>query len=218
MRRIVVRTTAAAFALLASATAAEAQSFPKFSLLAGTGWLGESRLGNVPNELGGVSEARHHTTGNYVLGLETASPLKGVDLRLSFEYARPKLQLMRPPEMPDQIYRTSVKTLTLDAVVRGPRVLDAQLYGIVGAGVRHFDFKEVYFHDSNFPAYEKDQLVPVAHLGAGVRWNVGRYDLFVEAGGHLGRFEEDPGVPAGMRGEVDRGTLGVTVGFRVPLN
>lgn len=216
MRKTVVRAALAALALVATAQAAEAQiRFPKTQLIVGVGRTTEMDFGElVVGE--GSSYSYHHPTTVVDVGLQTASPLKGVDLRATFQYARPRLDIVGG-EGVDNSYRSSVKTLTLDAVVRGPRILDARLYALGGVGVRHFDFKQSYLNDSR-ELVGDDELMPVLHLGAGINWNVGRYDLFVEAADYIGRYPAERVLPVGVEGKGVAHQPAFTAGFRIPLN
>ena len=64
------------------------------------------------------------------LAVEATTPIRWLDVRLGASYTKPQATLGQ-----GTVYRTSVQSLTLDAVVRGPKVLEARPYALVGAGL-----------------------------------------------------------------------------------
>lgn len=214
MRKTVVWTALATLALAAAAAPAAAQEMappPKVRLIVGVGELGMRILDRGYN--GELSEARHGATTEYTLGAQVATPLRGVDLRATFSYARPGL--FQVEEGNGSQYRTSVKSLNLDAIVQGPRVLDLRPYLVAGVGVEHFDFKQSYLSEGGEEVVPGDKLFANARLGAGVAWDVGAYDLYVEGvatrGPRVSAFRER----GDSRGDDMGGSL--TVGIRIPL-
>ncbi|HEX6749250.1 MAG TPA: hypothetical protein VF092_18275 [Longimicrobium sp.] len=217
MNRHLVRTTlAAAVTAVAAASPTAAQlRVPPVTLVVGAGAAGRSELG--PIGAGGVHEWGQHQPGAALqLGVEAASPLRGVDLRLGYQFSNPQLALgdaNHPENPPQNVYRTGVGTLTLDAVVRLPRVLDARPYLLAGAGLRHYDYNQTSF-DSQ-PVRPEDKLEAGLHLGGGLAWNVGRYDLFVEGSGFFSRFGAPQPTDTKFGGVRDA-NLGA--GVRIPLH
>lgn len=61
-----------------------------------------------------------------------------------------------------------------------------------------------------------DELVPTVRLGAGVAWDVGRYEIYLEGGTHLSRFPDRGATPRGSDRIQYDGYL--TLGLRIPLN
>ncbi|HEX8695327.1 MAG TPA: hypothetical protein VF746_23145 [Longimicrobium sp.] len=183
---------ALALALLALAGAAAAQEPPdttpgarraSIHLLPSLGSSGFTVLGQ-------------HAQGNYatltrapVLGLaaELRTPVRFIDLRGSVLHSRPVLR----PDDEDFTTRsrTSVTLLTLDAVVRAPRVLDVRPYLVAGGGVKHYDFDQEELGAAGDDPFARDYTAPVFHLGAGLEWDVGRYGLYVESGIYTGEFK-----------------------------
>ena len=213
MRKTVVGTALATLALAAAAAPAAAQEMapPKVQLIFGVGELGMRVLDRGYN--GETSLARHGATTELTLGAQVATPLRGVGLRTTFSYARPGL--FQDEEGNGSQYRTSVKSLNLDAIVQGPRVLDLRPYLVAGVGVEHFDFKQSYLSEGGEAVVPGDKLFANARLGAGVAWDVGAYDLYIEGvatrGPRVSSFRE--------RGESRGDDVGgsFTVGVRIPF-
>lgn len=220
MQRHLVLT--AALALAAAHPAAAQIRIPPVRLIAGIGQVDGTTAGIFTTPTGQRYYTRHHPATALQLGLETTSPVRGVDLRLNLQHSNPQLTLgqigtmEQPAADPVNVYRTGVNTLTLDAAIHLPRVLDSSPYLLVGGGIRRFDYKQNYFQASNQPVVPDDRSQAVGHLGLGTAWNVGRYDLFVEGSALLTRFRDpysgnfDP-VPA-------RREWSFTAGFRIPLH
>jgi hypothetical protein len=212
MRPIFVRTTLAILAALAAAGSAAAQEASpglRIHILPSIGRVGGQTVGAVDSP-DGRAEVRHGSTTTLGLAVEATTPIRWLDVRLGGSYTKPQASLGQ-----GNVYRTSVKSLTLDAVVRGPRILEARPYALVGAGLVHYDFKQSYYDDSNnLPV--GDDVVPAFHLGAGLSWSVGRYDLFAEGGGLFARpFDQDPDTRF-TREPLTGGYF--SVGARIPIN
>ncbi|HEX6749251.1 MAG TPA: hypothetical protein VF092_18280 [Longimicrobium sp.] len=216
-----VRITLAAAAAASVATHAAAQlRVPPVQLFAGVGRLSGNSLGLV-GEHGDRVYARHHSATAFQLGVETASPVRGVGLRLGYQRSYPLLALddVRAVDYTQwtstEVDRTRVHTLTLDADVHLPHVLDAAPYLLLGAGVKRYAFDQAYYQRTGQPALPRDQTQAGVHLGGGVDWSVGRYDLFVEGSYFLSRFRNDPGAATEPAFVQDRS---FTVGLRIPLH
>jgi opacity protein-like surface antigen len=215
-RHLVLTAAALTLAAAAPSPAAAQIRIPPVRLIAGIGVVDGSPvfLASVP--AGGQVIAWHHPATALQLGLETTSPVRGVDLRLSLEHSNPQLRLSgvgdNPARIGHDVYRTGVNTLTLDAAIHLPRVLDSQPYVLIGAGATHFDYKQGYYRDSNQPVVPGDRTTPALHLGLGTAWSVGRYDLFVE--GSSLNYPRDAGLTSPNR----KGGVGFTAGFRIPLH
>ncbi|HEX8905801.1 MAG TPA: hypothetical protein VF771_13205 [Longimicrobiaceae bacterium] len=212
-----VRTSlAAAVAALATAAPAAAQiRIPPVRLILGGGETVGYALGSLAPDTN-RTYARHHDAAALQIGLETDAPVRGVDLRLNYQVSNPLLRLTDfRNETEQDVFRTGVGTLTLDAAIHLPRVLDATPYVLVGAGIRNYDFHQVYFHDSNQAADPKDETDLGVRWGAGFRWNVGRYDIFVEGSRFTSWFQNDPVGPALTRAVKD---YTFTAGFRIPIH
>lgn len=207
---------AAVLALGTAAPAAAQIRIPPVRLIGGIGVVDGSPvfLASVPS--GGQVIARHHPATALQLGLETTSPVRGVDLRLNLQHSNPQLRLSgggdTPAQVDHDVYRTGVNTLTLDAAIHLPRILDSRPCVLVGAGVTRFDYKQGYYQRSNQPVVPDDRTTPTLHLGVGTAWNVGRYDLFVEASAL--KYPHD----AGLTGLYKQGGASFTAGFRIPLH
>lgn len=214
---------AAAVAVAAAHPAAAQIRIPPVRLIAGIGGVdGETVDIYSTTPTGPRYFTMHHPATALQLGLETSSPIRGVDLRLNLQHSNPQLKLgqigtvEQPAAGAEDVYRTGVNTLTLDAAIHLPRVLDSTPYLLVGAGIKHFDFKQSYFRDSNQPFVPEDRSEAVGHLGLGTAWNVGRYDLFVEGSALLtnfrapytGNFDPIPG----------RREWSFTAGLKIPLH
>lgn len=212
----------AAVALAAAHPAAAQLRIPPVRLIAGIGQVDGGTVGLFTTPTGQRYFTLHHPATALQLGLETSSPVRGVDLRLNLQHSNPQLTLgqigtmEQPARAPANVYRTGVNTVTLDAAIHLPRVLDSSPYLLVGGGIRHFDFKQSYYRDSNQPVVPADRDQAVGHLGLGTAWNVGRYDLFVEGSALLTRFRDpysgnfDP-IPS-------RREWSFTAGLRIPLH
>jgi len=213
---------AAAVAVAAAHPAAAQIRIPPVRLIAGVGQVDGGPVDLYHTPTGPRYYTLHHPATALQLGLETSSPIRGVDLRLNLQHSNPQLGLgqigtmEQPAADPADVYRTGVNTLTLDAAIHLPRVLDSSPYLLAGAGIKHFDFKQSYFRDSNQPFVPEDRSQAVAHLGLGTAWNVGRYDLFVEGSALLTRFR-DP-----SSGNFDpipgRREWSFTAGLKIPLH
>lgn len=221
MRSSLVRTTLAAALVACAATNAGAQlRIPPVRVFGGLGKVNENSLGTI-GENGDRVYGRHHSATLWQLGVETASPLRGVDLRLGFESSHPLLTLVdtRPADYHQwtatDVDRTHIDRLTLDASVHLPHVLDAAPYLLAGAGVKRYDFDQAYFASTGQPATPRDQTRLGLHLGGGASWTVGRYDLFAEGSFLLSRFQSDPRGPREPAFVQDRS---FTVGLRIPVH
>lgn len=212
MNRSFVRGTLAALAVLAaagSAAAQEASPGMRIHILPSIGRVGGQTVGAVDSPEG-RAEVKHSPTTTLGLAVEATTPIRWLDVRLGASYTKPQAILGQ-----GTVYRTSVQSLTLDAVVRGPKVLEARPYALVGAGLVRYDFKQTYYEASNELPVD-DNVVPAFHLGAGLSWNVGRYDVFVEGGGLFARpFDQDPDTRF-SREPLTGGYF--SVGARIPIN
>jgi opacity protein-like surface antigen len=219
MKRHLVLATTLALAAAAAPAAAQIR-IPPVRLIAGVGEAGASNYGLFQNE-SGLYHLMHGASTATQLGLEAPSGIRGVDLRLGFQYWKPMLRRETVStagdvgSAPQNVYRTSVKTLTLDAAVHLPRVLDSTPYLLAGAGVIRNDFKETYYHDSNQPVVPADRTLATLHLGAGTAWNVGRYDLFVEGSTFIAPHGDYFVEGYRMRSQ---GNTTFTAGIRVPIH
>lgn len=210
---------AAALALAGALPAAAQIDIPPVRLIAGVGKVAGSPYATRGSQ-DGTYWLTHDAATSVQLGLETASPVRGVDLRLNLQYWKPQMNVSRfigpgSPEARDDVYRTSVKSLTLDAVIHLPRVLESRPYMLAGAGLTHFDFRQTYYRASNQPVVPTDRTQPTLHLGLGTAWDVGRYDLFIEGSSFSTRlrdYEID-----GVKLSADRNYT-LTAGVRIPLN
>ncbi|HEX2203036.1 MAG TPA: hypothetical protein VHG91_07050 [Longimicrobium sp.] len=213
MRKTVVGTALATLALAAAAPAAaqEVAPPPKVQLIVGMGELSARILDRGYN--GELSEARHGATTGLTVGAQVATPLRGVGLRTTFGYARPGL--FQIEEGYGSQYRTSVKSLNLDAIIQGPRVLDLRPYLVAGVGMEHFDFKQSHLSEGGEEVVPGDKLFANARLGAGVAWDVGRYDLYVEGVGTRGPRVSSFRERGGSQGDDWGGSF--TVGVRIPI-
>ncbi|HET7464632.1 MAG TPA: hypothetical protein VFJ82_25545 [Longimicrobium sp.] len=221
MQRHLVLT--AVLALAAASPAAAQLRIPPVRLIAGIGEVDGGSTGVYVAPTGARYYTRHHPATALQLGLETTGPVRGVDLRLNLQHSNPQLTLGQlgtlegpAPAPASDVYRTGVNTVTLDAAIHLPRVLDSSPYLLVGGGIRHYDFKQNYFEASHQPVVPRDYNQAVAHLGLGTAWNVGRYDLFVEGSTLLTRFRDpytrnfDP-IP-------QRSEWSFTAGLKIPLH
>jgi len=218
MRRSFVRTTFATLAVLSAATGASAQEpadsaarRPRIHLLPSVGRMEGEVLGFEPG--GGTGVAFLQESRVFGLAAEARSPIRGVDLRAGLAYSAPRMRAGREDgSVPAPITRASITTVTVDAVVRGPRLLDLQPYFLVGAGVRHYGFDQVGYEWGDETAIVDDQLSPVVRFGAGIAWDVGRYDLYLETSRQQSRLESGPNLRALPQEE-----NAVTLGLRIPV-
>jgi hypothetical protein len=212
MRSSFVRTTLAALAVLSAATGASAQE-PADSAgrarrstvhlvpsITGTGISIVGQNGNVVSA-GGASRA-------YGLAVEVATPLRWVDLRAGLSTTRTELHADRDPNGPRPLGSVSFNTFTLDAVVRGPRLLSFRPYAVLGTGYRYYDFAE----------QGQEQLTGnhgtfLAHVGAGLAWDVGRYELTLEGGHYHNKLIDSDRL---KDADVNNNTF--TLGLRIPIN
>ncbi|HYH81108.1 MAG TPA: hypothetical protein VEX86_15000 [Longimicrobium sp.] len=212
-RHLVLTAAALALAAAAPAPAAAQLRMPPVRLIAGLGPSQGATLGFLRTAEGGAVPARHLGTNAVMLGLETRSPIRGVDLRLSLQASSPHLALAAGSGTNDEVVRpTSMSALSLDAVIRLPHVLGAQPYLLAGAGLKRYDFDQEYFRLSGQPVVPRDQIAPMLKAGAGVAWNVGRVDLFMEGSASTNRFDHQYH-PVGQM--VQNYTY--TAGIRIPL-
>jgi hypothetical protein len=214
MKSSLVRTGLAALAMLSAATSAAAQE-PADSavrarratvhLLPSVSSMDFSIVGSRPGD-GGIVSAFGESRA-YGLAVEVATPVRGVDLRLGVSTARPLLHEDRGIGSPAEITRARLSTFNLDAVVRGPWLLDFQPYAVLGAGYRYHDFTEEGFGQltGNHGAF-------LGHLGLGVAWDVGRYELTLEGGRYFNRLLDSDQL---RDADVQNPTF--TVGLRIPI-
>lgn len=214
MRSSLVRITLTALAVLAAAAGASAQeaadTTPKprratVHLVPSVSSMDLSILGWRPEDGSAVSALGDSRA--YGLAVEVATPLRGVDMRVGLSATKPLLHTSRAPYDGAEFTRASLTTLTVDAVVRGPRLLDFRPYAVVGAGYRYYDFIE------GGQQLTQNQGRTLAHLGAGVAWDVGRYELTLEGGRYYHRLIADEQL---RDADVNSSTL--TLGLRIPLN
>jgi len=132
--------TAAALALAAAApTSAAAQlRMPPVKLIAALGPSQGATLGFIRAPGGGAVPARHLGSNEVMLGLETRTPLRGVDLRLSLHDSNPYLALATGGNADQAVARTHLTTLALDAVIRLPHLGGAMPYLLVGGGLKRY--------------------------------------------------------------------------------
>ncbi|HET7230312.1 MAG TPA: hypothetical protein VFJ16_09935 [Longimicrobium sp.] len=214
MKRNLVLATLLALAATAAPAAAQIR-IPPVTLIAGVGKAAEANYAAYLNE-SGMYQLEHGSSPVVQLGLETPSGIRGVDVRLGVTSWKPMARLEEGSTSGggQGISRTRMKTLTLDANVHLPRVLDAHPYLLAGGALVRSDFNETYYHDSNQPFTPSDHTTPALHLGGGIAWNVGRYDLFVEGSTYISAHHqyavEGYKLKAG-------GNASLTAGFRIPL-
>ncbi|HEU4558036.1 MAG TPA: hypothetical protein VFS20_09310 [Longimicrobium sp.] len=212
---------AAALALAAAHPAAAQLRIPPVQLIAGVGRVSGSHYATFSS----AEETHYMTHGRATalqLGLQTTSPVRGVDLRLNLQRWRPQMHVTVPSaaasggNVPHEIiYPTQLTSLTLDGIVKLPRVLEARPYVVAGAGLTRFDFNQNVYVDADQPVVPADATRPTAHLGLGTAWNVGSYDLFVEGSAYMVRLG-DPVTSQQLRlNEGHNFTL--TAGIRIPL-
>ncbi len=213
MKRSLVRTTFAALAVLGAAGTASAQepadTTPKprratVHLLPTVSSMDVDIRGRNGSAVSAAGETRV-----YGLAVEVATPLRGVDLRLGMSTSRPLLNVDRGPGAPAEVGRARLNTFTLDAVVHGPRLLGFRPYAVVGTGYRYYDFTEGGY----FEGISTSHGAFLAHVGAGAAWEVGRYELTLEAGRHYNRVLDNERL---QDGSARSGTL--TVGLRIPVH
>lgn len=224
MKRILVCTTLAGLAVMAAAGGARAQERADSArsqrpatihLLPSIGALDGRVLGFVEGDW-----QRPAVIGDAgrVIGLaaEVRTPIRGVDLRAGITRSRHGFNpdLSTPPEPLDPYPTASVTTLTADAVVRGPRLLDVRPYLVVGGGVRHYTFRDVPAEQRDGTAFGGGTTVPVVHVGAGLAWDVGRYELYVESS----RYYDTLGDSDRFRGLENNRERVLSIGVRIPLN
>jgi opacity protein-like surface antigen len=212
MKAILVRATSIACCLLALATAASAQEAAD-----STGRARRSTVHLVPSITGtGISIAgrdEHAVSAGgasraYGLAVEVATPLRGVDLRVGVSRTRTVLHADRDPDGPREVGIVSFNSVTLDAVARGPRLLDFRPYAVLGIGYRYYDFT-----DQNYMTLSRNQGRFPLHVGAGLAWDVGRYELTLEGGHYYNKLND---IELLQGGDVNDNTL--TVGLRLPIN
>lgn len=210
----------AALALAAAHPVAAQIRIPPVQLIAGMGRVGGSHYGTYGSTKG-LQYLTHQGATSVQLGLQTASPVRGVDLRLNLQRWKPRMNISGPfnggADAPNQVlHPTQLTSLTLDAIVRLPRVLESRPYVVAGAGITRFDFNQGYYVETGQPVVPADATRPTVHLGLGTAWNVGRYDLFVEGSVHAVRLG-DAVVNQPLRlNEGHNPTL--TLGVKIPLN
>ncbi len=212
---------AAALALAAAHPVAAQIRIPPVQLIAGMGRVGGSHYGTYGSPEG-AQYLTHQGATSVQLGLQTASPVRGVDLRLNLQRWSPRMNISGPFDAdggatPNEVlHRTQLTSLTLDAIVRLPRVLESRPYVVAGAGITRFDFNQGYYLETGQPVVPADATRPTVHLGLGTAWNVGRYDLFVEGSVHAVSLR-DAAMNQPLRvNEGHNPTL--TLGVKIPLN
>lgn len=216
MNRSFVRSASAAIAAVAlSAASAAAQQpadtagpvrRPTVHILPSIGSTGISVLGWHDGDFGDpaiLAESRV-----YGVAAEVRTPLRGVDLRAGVSYSRPDLYPRAGSPPATAPARADVTSLTVDAVVRGPRILDVRPYVLGGVGARHYAFGE---SEGGSPL-ASDQIVPTARVGAGLAWNVGRYDLYVETIRTFGSLDNRGGFHSN-----DMDDSSISFGLRIPI-
>jgi hypothetical protein len=220
MNASIVRAASTAIFLLAASTAADAQeaadTTPKprratVHLLPSIGHLDGRVLGFMEGDFDRpvlIGDAPR------VLGLaaEVRTPLRGVDLRVGVTRSRHGFFIPNVPVPP--LYTAAITTAGADVVVRGPRLLDVRPYVLAGAGLRHYAFSGPPAEQTDGTPFGNDALVPVAHVGAGLGWNVGRYELFLEASRYFDTLENSERF---QRLNNNRERV-LSVGVRIPVN
>lgn len=212
---------AAALALTTAPPAAAQLRIPPVQLIVGGGRVGPTHYATY-----GSPEGTHYMTHGGArtlqLGLQTPSAVRGVDLRLNLQRWRPRMYVTVPSAaaelgyMPHELlYPTQLTTLSLDAIVKLPRVLASRPYVVAGAGLTRFDFNQRDYVERDQPVVPPDRTRPTAHLGLGTAWNVGSFDLFVEGSAYVVRLG-DPAVDQQLRLNEGHNTS-LTAGFRIPL-
>jgi hypothetical protein len=226
MKSSLVRTTLAALAVLAAAGSASAQEAADSAgrarrstvhLLPSIGRLDGRVLGFVEGDY-----ERPALIGDAprVLGLaaEVRTPLRGVDLRVGVTHSRHGFvpDVSQPPRDAAVVGRptAAITTAGADVVVRGPRLLDVRPYVLAGAGIRHYAFSGLPAEQTDGTPFGSDALVPVLHVGAGLAWDVGRYELYLESSRYFDTLENGER----FRGLDNNRERVLSVGVRIPLN
>jgi hypothetical protein len=185
MQAHLIRAACASLLVVASAAAAHAQQAdsaarrPSVYLLPSVGAKEGSVLGRHP---GGTPSATA-LGDSHVFGVaaEVRTPVRGVDVRAGLSYSRPRLrQETETGEVTPLQSRATLVTAMVDVVVRGPRVLSLRPYALVGVGARHYSWGDEPIGNAPGTPFVGPQISPVARLGAGVAWDVGRYELYLE--------------------------------------
>jgi hypothetical protein len=212
MRSSLVRTTFAALAVLSAATGASAQEAADSAgrarrstvhLLPSLTATGISIAGQDGHAVSAGGASR-----TFGLAVEVATPLRGVDLRAGVSRTRTVLHADRNPDGPREVGIVGFNSFTLDAVVRGPRLLDFRPYAVLGIGYRYYDFT-----DQNYMTLSRNHGTFPVHVGAGLAWDVGRYELTLEGGHYYNRLNDNDLLQGG---DVNDNTF--TVGLRIPIN
>ncbi|HEU4558037.1 MAG TPA: hypothetical protein VFS20_09315 [Longimicrobium sp.] len=202
---------AAALALAASIPRHAAAQERPTTVIVGLGRFGGASLGTPPS-VEGDARARLRGTTAPVLGIQAPTRIRGVDVRLTVQHARPFLAL----ETADGVTRhdrAGVTSLTADAVINLPPIAGARPYLLAGAGLRRYDFDQGDYRDRGVAVVPRDEVEPLVHLGAGVARRVGAVDLFAEASA------VGTGYISGTMGRPGRtvGDFSYTLGVRIPL-
>jgi hypothetical protein len=226
MNASVVRTASAALFLLALSTAASAQepadTTPKarratIHLLPSLGRMDGRVLGFVEGDF--ERPALIGDAGRVVgLAAEVRTPLRGVDLRAGITYSRHGFvpDASQPPQDPAVVGRhtATITTAGADVVVRGPRLLELRPYVLAGAGIRHYSFSGLPSEETDGTPFASDALTPVLHVGAGVAFDVGRYEVYLESSRYFDTLENADR----FRGLDNNRERLLSVGVRIPLN
>jgi hypothetical protein len=198
---------AAALALACAAAPARAQiRMPRITLVTGLGKADVENVGRRTLGNGDTALAWHAQARAFTLGMETGTPLRWLDLRLAWQHAAPT-----GFAGVFDLGRERTETVTLDAVARLPRVLDARPYVLAGGGFKHFGMSQALQDGREVRPVDK----AVLNAGAGVAWNVGRYDVFVE--GAVTHFNT-PHVLVPEVGHAEEFRKSLTFGLRIPIH
>jgi hypothetical protein len=206
----------ATLALACVAGPARAQiRIPRITLVTGLGTAGVENVGRRTLGNGDTAFAWHAGTKAFTLGLDTGTPLRWLDLRLAWQHAAPTTYVttFRADSFAGvfNLGRERTETVTLAAVARLPRVLDAQPYLLAGGGFKHFAMSQALQDGREVHSVDK----AVLNAGAGVSWNVGRYDLFVE--GAVTRYDM-PHILVPEVGHAAEYRKSLTFGLRIPIH
>jgi hypothetical protein len=206
MQRHLVRTAAALALAMVAAAHAAAQRQP-VSVIVG---LGAGQGANLGDFNGTPGRLLGSTTP--MLGIQAATPLRGVDLRITAQHATPMLAL-RSASGDVLQDRAAVTTVTADLVMNLPRIGAIRPYLLAGAGVRRYDFDQAWYQARGATVVPRDAVVPTLHAGVGAAWKLGRAELFTEASLVSAHYRA-PAVAPGSRTVAN---LGYTLGVRIPL-
>lgn len=216
MRRHVVGMMVAALTVLATGAAAAQEPEPKVRIITSYGRTPGSILGNTEASGAEAAFADQMAAGTGSLGVQVRTPIRLLDLRAMMSYSRPTVRVF---DADGEVFasRAQVATLTVDAVVKGPRILDARPYALVGGALRYYGFDQGRLAASGAPI-PRDGVVPLLHLGAGASWDVGRYELFMEGSAYFGSAPgRDVENGPNWAGASQHHAKTFTVGLRIPV-